>query len=1009
MSTSMMVKSARICAVVICLIAATAHAASALSDLPSAANQGSISGTVADANGSLPIAGATLQLQLGATMVATAKTDLNGNFQFANVTPGEYTILVQAPGYTSARSAAFAVTPGQPAVVGVIMQRLRTASITGKLVESGSGLPLAGVAVSVAGPAAAKTLTDARGNFTLASLAPGLYQLIAALKGYVTTETELPLADGQVLTVSMALDRSQGVTTTVRVLAREVIHSSSALQTAAVISATVQAQSMDSQGFYRAADKLITLPAIINGGSSGATPGDAVTIDIRGIGELETTTLIDGNPIGPGFSGAYSFQLSPVFGLRDIKVLYGSGSDLYGVDAIGGVVDMQTLDPTLRPATTFTQGYGTWNNLTTSMTTTGTAYGGKFGYAIALGTQASDGPFKHDSFYQASAAFDPFATDPAVRALGVYSDDTSITNKSTLVKGKFKLSDSSSVTTSWLSGAWWDDKTGNGDNDYLPYATAFASGQNLLNAAIAANKASPGSDPCNAANPRQFTLGQNSNTNGSTPGQGPGGVPDGGSVCQSPQSYANFIDGWQGAGPAWNALRSNAYSLRYDQVHGNNTISLNTFTNIYRDSVDRTAQLPFFNVPNDNAQWSFEQASNAGLTISDDIQGHNNEFGFGSFWENSAYYFQQNGVQQPAPITHQTSYFLRDAWHPVNARLTTYANIWFKHSTVTNSSFVDPRLSFVYAQGNNVFRVAGGSTSTEPFPSDIESFFQPTAVGVFSGNILCSGLNTVGSVPSSELKPEQGYDQELSWGHRFSGDSTFQLTLYNDNILNQIYDSLTLPLSDLTIPFDPTPYANAVARTCGVTPTQALSLLGVSGSINIGHTLARGIDLAGRVRVSSPFYIDYTYDTISTALKSDDPSLINPLFGGSLTLIPDAQLPNVPLHKWSFTLDYTFWRDIEAQLETDHESENNQRNLPAYTCSNLSITVPVGNGDFTTTVDNLWQTDADYRGLIGLGYPLALNHFAQPADYAPYLGAQATERFGLPFRTINLTYTIKMK
>src|SRR5579864_8089093 len=390
-----------------------------------------------------------------------------------------------------------------------------TAAISGKVIESGNGLPLLGVDVRVTGPTAAKTLTDAKGDFTLPNLAAGSYELLARLKGYETVATVLPLVDGQTLSISIALERSQGITSGIRVLARETIHATSALQTAAVISSTVSAQTMTKASIYRAADKLVTLPGIINGGSSGATPGDAVTIDIRGIGELETTTLVDGNPIGPGFSGAYSFQLSPVFGLRDIKVLYGSGSDLYGVDAIGGVVDMQTLDPTLKPVASFAQGFGTFNNL---MTAAGSTADQKFGYAVAFGTQSSDGPFKHDRFYQASAAFDPFATDPSVRALGVYQDDTSISNKSTLLKGRIKFNDSSSLTASWLSGAWWDDKTGNGDNDYLPYAAALQSGKDLLAAAIAANQANPGSDRCNAANPQQFDLGPNSNINGSTPG-----------------------------------------------------------------------------------------------------------------------------------------------------------------------------------------------------------------------------------------------------------------------------------------------------------------------------------------------------------------------------------------------------------------------------------------------------------------------------------------------------------
>jgi len=906
-----------------------------------------------------------------------------------------------------ATSTPAAGVPGAPAAP--------VAKITGRIIEAGSGLPLSGVRVVADGPTMSATITDSNGNFTFENLITGSYSLVASLKGFETTSTDqFPLVKGQTQDLTLAIQRAQGNTSGIKVLGRMQIHGSSALQTAAVISSTVSAQALAKQGIYRAGDQLLKLPSVTNGGSSGATPGDAITVDIRGIGELETITMIDGNPIGPGFGGAYSFQLSPVFGLQDVKVLYGSGSDLYGVDAIGGVVDMQTLDPTLHPTATFSQGYGTWNNLTTSVKATGSTTGGKFGYAVAFGTQGQTGYFKHDNMYQASAAFDPYATDPAVRALGVYSDDTSITNKSTLLKGRVNFNDTSHLTAAWLSGAWWDDKTGNGDNDYLPFEVALASGQNLLSSAIAANQSSPGSDPCNASNPRQFTLLPGSNPNGSTPGQGPGGVPDGGSVCQSPQSYAQANFGWQGAGTAWNALRSNAYSLRYEQTHGSNTLSLNTFSNIYRDSVDRTYQLPFFVAPGDNAAWSIEQATNTGLTVSDDILAKNNEFGFGYFWENSAYFFLtgdpiMGGVEQPAPITHETSYFLRDAWHPVNSRLTTYGNVWFKHSTVTNSSFVDPRLSFVYTQGNNVFRVAGGRTSTEPRPSQIESVFQPTAVGVFNGNVVCSGFNPVGAVPSSELKPEEGVDQEVSYGHRFAGDTTLQLTLYNENIFEQIYDSLTLPLSALTVPFDPTPYANAVAKACGITPAQALGLLGVAGSINIGHTLARGIDLSGRIQLSAPLFIDYTYDTMSTALKSSDPSLINPAFNGTLTLIPNAQLPNIPLHKWSFTLDYTFWRNVEVQLETYHESENNQNNLPAFTTSNLNVSVPVGAGTFSTTVKNLWQTDADYRGLIGEGYPLALNSFAQPSDYQPFLGAQATERFGLPFRTIDFNYSIKVK
>ena len=502
-----------------------------------------------------------------------------------------------------------------------VAQAVGSVSITGKVIETGSGLPLLGVAVTADGPTTAKTLTDANGNFGFSNLAPGTYVLIARLNGYETTATvPIALAAGQAQDFTLVITRTAGTSAGIKVLGRMQIRASAALQTAAVISATVSAQNMAKQAIYKAGDLLRKLPGIVNGGSDGATAGDSQTIDIRGIGELETTTLVDGNPIGPGFSGAYKFQLSPVFGLQDVRVLYGSGSDLYGVDAIGGVVDMQTLNPTLQPVVTFSQGYGTWNNLSSSLTATGSTSGGKFGYAVAVGSQGEQDFFKHDVMYQSSAAFDPYATDPAVRALGFYPDDSSLTLKSTLLKGRVNFNDASHLTASWLSSAWWDDKTGNGDNDYLPYEVALASGQNQLVAAAQ----SGGMDPCYNINPATFQPG--TNANGSTPGTGPGGKPDvpppppgAPPVCVTPQRFAQLNYGWQGAGTSWQGLKSNDYGLNFESIHGNNTFSLNTFTNVYRDSTDRTFQLPNVNLsqptPGDNAAWDFEQATNAGFTV----------------------------------------------------------------------------------------------------------------------------------------------------------------------------------------------------------------------------------------------------------------------------------------------------------------------------------------------------------------------------------------------------------
>jgi len=355
-------------------------------------------------------------------------------------------------------------------------------TVSGRVIDAATGLGLSGVQVTTEGVVTVMTVSDHNGAFKLSGLKTGTYELIVARSGYETTASEqFQLGDASITNLTLAVNRTQGSDTGVRVLGRTTIRASQSLQTASVVYRSVSSQSLQQQGYFRASDYLNELPGLP--GANFSQPGDDVSLSIRGIGTLETLALIDGHPIGP--RGNYNYELSPVFGLRDINVLYGSGSDFYGVNAIGGVIDMQTLEPTLQPALNILQSYGTFNKLSSAVQATGSLSSGKFGYALAYGTQGLDGPFHRDRFYQASAAWDPYATDPAVRALGVYQDDTAFVNKSGLIKLRYHFNDTSQLTATILSSSEWDDKTGNGDNDYIPYEVALATGQANLAASAA--------------------------------------------------------------------------------------------------------------------------------------------------------------------------------------------------------------------------------------------------------------------------------------------------------------------------------------------------------------------------------------------------------------------------------------------------------------------------------------------------------------------------------------------
>ena len=901
--------------------------------------------------------------------------------------------------------------------------------VKGKVIDAASGLPLAGVKLQTLGPTVQTTITDASGDFKLTALSPGMYSLQADLTGYETTiSEEFSVQPGFTLPLVLSMQRT-ATATQIRTLGRTTVTAAASLQKASVIYKQVTGNTLARQGIARSGDAIRAMGGVDNTSSDTATFGDDVHLAIRGIGDLETVSLIDGHPIALGISGGLNYEISPSFALRAVNVVYGAGGgDLYGVDAIGGVVDMQTLDPTRVPQVVLTQAYGTFSKLTSSLTATGSFLGDRWGYALALGTQGQNGPIPEAVFYQPAAAFDPSATAPNVVALQNYAVRSDIANRSQLYKLRYRFGSNAHLTAVALNSYYWDDKTGNGDGDYLPYDTALALGnQHLANYTPAGD-----APPFNANNPPDCGAGTfvGIGTGGNAYGYGTDGVtPDGGTTCVTPAQWANINTGWQGAGPAWQAFTNQDYQLRFDAEFGRNTLNIDGFQDLYAHTYDRTWELPYVLVPpaaplgvgcnpsctlTSNPFWYNQAMNNAGVVGTYSIVAENNEFGFGGYYDNTRSRFSTAGAPNPSPGAFETSVFFRDAWHPLSSPLTTYVSAYFKHSSLTNTSFVDPRVAFVGEKQNDVFRAAVGWVSTQPTLTDVLAPFSPAAPGSLNGNVRCGTLNSVGGGGNPNARPERASDTEFSWGHRFGqGDSSFQLSLYTEPIYDQLYTQTIPALNFPSSFFGPNGYATDLAAyttiyaaNCGGTTAQALQFLGVDGILNIGSGYAEGIDLQGRQRFTPQFFIDYGYATNSSVPLNVPVDILQ----GNLTTVPGSQLPNIPLHKANFALDYAFAKIVEARTETYFVSANNPKNMPAYNYTNLIISVFTGQrGVFNVNVGNLFGQNVSSQGLIGEGYPHALNQFASPSDYTPLIGAAATEEFGLTPRTIEFIYSYKLR
>lgn len=73
--------------------------------------------------------------------------------------------------------------------------------------------------------------------------------------------------------------------------------------------------------------------------------GSLASVFIRGTESNHTAFLLDGRRLPPGFGGQYNVGQLGLENLASVEIFKGPNSGLYGPDAIGGVINLRTLDP----------------------------------------------------------------------------------------------------------------------------------------------------------------------------------------------------------------------------------------------------------------------------------------------------------------------------------------------------------------------------------------------------------------------------------------------------------------------------------------------------------------------------------------------------------------------------------------------------------------------------------------------------------------------------------------
>jgi hemoglobin/transferrin/lactoferrin receptor protein len=200
---------------------------------------------------------------------------------------------------------------------------------SGRVIHSGSGEPIAGAIVTLAGlPGTVKT--DADGTFTWNAPPSPPFQIIVVLPGgHVARPVDVTSLDGAVLLVRVDALADESVT--VLGAAPSIVAAPAAGKT---LLSTAQVKRRAPENLMQA---LETVPGVTQ-----VSEGHATVPAIRGLARGRTLVLIDGarvtseRRVGP--SATYADPAT----FEGIDVARGPGSVAYGSDALGGVVSVRT-------------------------------------------------------------------------------------------------------------------------------------------------------------------------------------------------------------------------------------------------------------------------------------------------------------------------------------------------------------------------------------------------------------------------------------------------------------------------------------------------------------------------------------------------------------------------------------------------------------------------------------------------------------------------------------------
>ena len=230
---------------------------------------------------------------------------------------------------------ALLLTPAVP-----VQPEVMTGTVTD---PQGSTVPGATVQLEVGGAVILETRTGTDGRFTFGIVSRDGVQLIVIAPGFA--RYVLAISPDTRLNMTIALAPAPFFEAVQVTSTRSDVPATDPTVTAAVFPASELMTSAQ----LSIDDALKMVPGFTLFPSSRVANPTTQTVMMRGLGGSgvnRSLVLADGVPLNDAFGGWVYWDKVPQAAIDRVEVVRGGGSDLYGADAVGGVIQILTLEPT---------------------------------------------------------------------------------------------------------------------------------------------------------------------------------------------------------------------------------------------------------------------------------------------------------------------------------------------------------------------------------------------------------------------------------------------------------------------------------------------------------------------------------------------------------------------------------------------------------------------------------------------------------------------------------------